>query len=342
MAILVGSFERTMERWIETTFQADLYISTNGAQNASTRNRLREATWKKLSEDPAVMAANVMHSAEVTFALGTATVLGVDFQFSREQGSISWLGGAPVVWPEAGLGVFVSEAYRERFRLGKGSFLLLPTPAGEKRLPIMGVYADYGAERGTVLIDRDRYLEWFGDRGARSVILKLRDGGSAEGLRQRWVREFPGLQILTTAHLRTEVLRIFRQTFSITYALEAIGVVVAVLGLGLTLMSILLDRQADLTTLRALGVTRLGMALSTALEGGAVALSGMTAGLAVSLLLGWLLIEVINKQTFGWTLLMSLPVASLGLLAVLVLVAGWVAAMLVGMWGGGLPADRGE
>ena len=342
MAILVGSFERTMERWIETTFQADLYISTNGAQNASTRNRLREATWKKLSEDPAVMAANVMHSAEVTFALGTATVLGVDFQFSREQGSISWLGGAPVVWPEAGLGVFVSEAYRERFRLGKGSFLLLPTPAGEKRLPIMGVYADYGAERGTVLIDRDRYLEWFGDRGARSVILKLRDGGSAEGLRQRWVREFPGLQILTTAHLRTEVLRIFRQTFSITYALEAIGVVVAVLGLGLTLMSILLDRQADLTTLRALGVTRLGMALSTALEGGAVALSGMIAGLAVSLLLGWLLIEVINKQTFGWTLLMSLPVASLGLLAVLVLVAGWVAAMLVGMWGGGLPADRGE
>ena len=118
--------------------------------------------------------------------------------------------------------------------------------------------------------------------------------------------------------------------------------VVAVLGLGLTLMSILLDRQADLTTLRALGVTRLGMALSTALEGGAVALSGMTAGLAVSLLLGWLLIEVINKQTFGWTLLLSLPVASLGLLAVLVLVAGWVAAMLVGMWGGGLPADRGE
>lgn len=342
MAILVGSFEHTMQRWIGATFQADLYVSSSGAQNASSKNRLRAESWQRLAADPAVLAANVMHSAEVTFSLGTATVLGVDFRFAREQGSIAWIGGAPQPWPEKGEAAFVSEAFVERFGVPRGGVLSLPTPDGPRTLPVAGVFADYGSERGTVLVDRVCYLAWFHDESARSVILKLRDPAAAEAVRSRWLAEFPGLQVFTNAHLRTEVLRIFRQTFSITYVLEAIGVGVAVLGLALTLGSVLLDRQADLTTLRALGVTRGGIALSSALEGAATALAGLLAGLAASVLLGWLLIHVINKQTFGWTLLLAVPMPALVLLAALVLIGALGAATVVGFWGADLPADREE
>ena len=342
MAILVGSFEHTMQRWIAATFQADLYVSSSGAQNASSQNRLRAESWQRLASDPVVLAVNVMHSAEVTFPLGTARVLGVDFRFAHEQGSIAWLGDAPHPWPEKGEAAFVSEAFVERFGVSRGGVLSLPTPDGLHTMPIVGVFADFGNERGTVLIDRARYLAWFHDEAALSVIIKLRDPGLAEKIRQRWLAEFPGLQVFTNAPLRTEVLRIFRQTFSITYALEAIGVGVAVLGLALTLGSVLLDRQADLTTLRALGVTRGGMALSTALEGVATACAGLLAGLAASVLLGWLLIHVINKQTFGWTLLLAVPLPALVLLAALVLIAALGAATVMGFWGADLPADREE
>jgi putative ABC transport system permease protein len=342
MAILVGSFEKTMQRWIAATFQADLYVSSSGAENASSQNRLRAATWQRLVADPAVASANVMHSAEVTFPGGTATVLGVDFRFAREQGSIAWLGGAPEPWPDAGDAAFVSEAFVERFRVRRGDALSVPTPTGPQSLRIAGVFADYGSERGTVLVERARFTAWFRDDTARSVIVKLRDPAAAETVRTRWLAESPGVQIFTNAHLRTEVLRMFRQTFSITYALEAIGVVVAVLGLTFTLASVLLDRHADLTTLRALGVTRRGIALSTALEGAATALAGLLAGFVASGLLGWLLIHVINKQTFGWTLLLGVPAPALLLLAALVLLAALAAATAVGLWGAGLPADREE
>lgn len=342
MAILVGSFERTMQQWIATTFQADLYISSAGAQSASSQNRLRPTTWQRLAKDTAVADANVLHAAEVVFSGGTAMLIGVNTQFDRRQGTIAWLGGTPTQWPDAGDFTFVSEAFVERFRLGRGDLLNVPTPTGVRALRITGIFADYGSERGSVIIDREKFIEWFHDDTARSVILKLRDPSAAESLRLKWLAENHGLQIFTNSHLRTEVLRIFRQTFSITYALEAIGICVAVLGLALTLMSVMLDRQADLTTLRALGVSRRGIALSAAIEGLGTAIAGLLAGLAASLLLGWLLIHVINKQTFGWTLLLAIPSSPLLLLATLVLVAALVAAAIVGYWGAGLPADREE
>ena len=342
MAILVGSFERTMQHWIATTFQADLYLSSAGAQSASSQNRMMRATWEKLAKDPAVADANVLHAADVMFPGGRSMVIGVNTQFDRKQGTIAWLGGTPTQWPDEGDFTFVSEAFVERFGAQRGDMLTVPTPSGPRTLRIAGVFADYGSERGTVILDRAKFIEWFRDDAARSVILKLRDPAAAESLRIKWLAENPGLQIFTNAHLRTEVLRIFRQTFSITYALEAIGVCVAVLGLALTLISVLLDRQTDLTTLRALGVSRRGLAISAALEGLGTTLAGLLAGLAASLLLGWLLIHVINKQTFGWTLLLAVPWSALALLATLVSVAALIAAALVGYWGAGLPADREE
>ena len=60
------------------------------------------------------------------------------------------------------------------------------------------------------------------------------------------------------------------------------------------------------------------------------------------MLLGWLLIHVINKQTFGWTLLLAVPMPALGLLAALVLIGALGAATVVGFWGADLPADREE
>ena len=163
-----------------------------------------------------------------------------------------------------------------------------------------------------------------------------------ESLRAEWLSRYPGLRIFSNAHLRSEILRIFRQTFAITYSLEMIGVLVAVAGLGLTLGSVLLDRRAELTTLRALGLTRSEMARATAFEGCALAAAGVGMGLAVSLALGWMLIYVINKQTFGWTLEFAVPWGQMLALAALVIGIGTGVAYAVGRWGAHLPADQEE
>jgi putative ABC transport system permease protein len=271
-------------------------------------------------------------------------LVGADVAFTREHADLAWITPPPEAFDPASNTnlAFVSESFTERFSLKAGDALIVPTPTGPRTLRLVGVFADYGNERGSIVVERSHLIGWFGADQASSVILKLHPGTDADSVRASILAEHPGLSVFTNAHLRREILRIFGQTFAITYALEFIGVVVAVIGLAMTLASLLLQRRPELTTLRALGLSHGEIARAAALEGALTAFAGLLAGLVVSLALGWLLIFVINKQTFGWTLQQAWPVAGLTALGALVLLAGTGVALWVGRWGAKLPADREE
>jgi putative ABC transport system permease protein len=346
MAILVGSFDTTLRGWIERTFMADLYVSSEGAQSASTQNRIRPETWKALVSDPEVVAANVVQALELQLPGGSTLLFGGNPAFMRDQARIAWREEPTddAIWDTArnsGLAL-ASESFSHRFQLHRGDSLTLPTPTGLRSLRIAGIFSDYGNERGALVIQREHFAVWFGDELATSIIAKLRNSDDAPAIRSRWKAAQPGLAVYTQGHLRGEALRIFRQTFAITDALELIGIAVSVLGLGFTLASLLWERRNDLTTLRALGFRHSEIAWATTLESVLTALVGILVGLVASLALGWLLIHRVNVQTFGWTLETDPPwgwMAGLGL-AVLAMAAitGWS----IGRWGAALPAEREE
>lgn len=346
MAILVGSFEVTMQGWVKRTLQADLYIASSGAQSASARNFLSTAAVDAMAAHPAVARSSRLVAYEITLD-GLSTLLsGGDQSLAASRVDLPWVqapkdGAVFDADHNAGL-VLVSEAFSERFRKRRGDTFALPTPSGPQPVTIAGVYADYGNERGSILADRRHVTRWFGQDNVSNLAVFVKDGVEAEALREEWVREYPGLTVYTNSRLRSEILRIFRQTFSITYALEIVGVLVAVVGLALTLVSVLLDRREELTTLRALGFRRREIALATAIEGASIALAAVLGGLVLSLALGWLLIHVINKQSFGWTLSFALPWGQLAALAATICATGWGVSYAVGLWGAALPADQEE
>jgi putative ABC transport system permease protein len=346
MIILVASFETTMRGWINNTFQADLYISSGGAESASTDSRISAVTWQAIVTNPAVAEANVMQSAAIQINGLSTMLVGVDLEFSRRHQKLIWR-QAPQnekifdAATDANLGL-VSESFSDRFRVRRGDEIKIPTPSGEKAIFIAGVFSDYGNERGSLVIPRQSFAQWFGDERATSLILMTQTNMPPETFQQELAAKYPGLSILTNRRLRSEILRIFHQTFSVTYALEFIGIAVAVIGLGMTLSSILLDRRTESTTLRALGFQRAELANATAVEGALLAVSGVLAGITASLGLGWILIYVINKQSFGWTLQFEIPWFALGALGALVVGAGTVVAYFVGRWGSNLAADREE
>jgi putative ABC transport system permease protein len=346
MAILVGSFDTTLRGWIERTFMADLYISSDGAQNASTQNRIRPETWRALVADPAVDAANVVQVVDIQLPGGSTLLVGGSPAFMRAHARIAWREEptGPDLWnPAANEGLAIaSESFSERFRLHRGDAVDVPTPTGPRTVRLAGVFSDYGNERGSLVVQREHFERWFEDSLATSVIVKLKAGGDADGVRARWLAAHPGLAVFTNAHLRTEAIRIFRQTFAITHALELIGVVVSVAGLGFSLASLLWERRPDLTVLRALGFRRGELALAAAIEGVLTAAVGVAAGLVTSLGLGWLLIHRVNFQTFGWTLETDIPGRWLAALAAAVLVMAAATGWGVGRWGAALPAEREE
>ncbi len=346
MTILVASFDTTMRGWIERTFQADLYISSSGAQSASTENRISATTWKAMAGHPAVDAMNIVQTSEVQLPGGTTILSGGELGLMHQRTSLPWMEeplSDDVFSAERNAQLaLVSESFSERFQLRRGDSITVPTPSGKKNLTIAGVFSDYGNERGSILVERRHFAEWFQDEQASGLMVFVRPGFSADSLRAEWLARYPGLRVFSNAHLRSEILRIFRQTFSITYALEVIGVLVAVIGLGLTLASVLLERRAELTTLRALGMTRREIARATACEGLVLGVAGVAVGSMVSVALGWMLIFVINKQTFGWTLGFEVPWLQMTVLALLVVGMGTGVAYGVGRWGANLPADQEE
>jgi putative ABC transport system permease protein len=220
--------------------------------------------------------------------------------------------------------------------------VVIPTPSGEFRVRLAGVFADYGNERGTLLIERREFAARWKDERIATITLKLKPGINPEAVRAQLREQHPGLNVFTNRMLREQALRIFQETFAITYALEIIGVTVAVTGLGLTLASIFLQRRSDLVTLRALAFTRGEIARAATAEGVLLSVAGLAAGLVLSVALGALLVFVVNRQSFGWTLQFHVPWLSLSLLSALVLGSGAATSYMVGKWAASLPGDREE
>ena len=122
-------------------------------------------------------------------------------------------------------------------------------------------------------------------------------------------------------------MQIFDRTFAITYALEFVAVIVAVLGIAGALLALVIDRRRELGCCasweRQSQIRKLIL-----FEAGLIGLLANVAGLALGVVLSLLLIFVINKQSFGWTIQFHWPVAVLlGALTVV-----YVATVLAGFY----------
>ena len=136
--------------------------------------------------------------------------------------------------------------------------------------------------------------------------------------------------VISNAELRKEILDIFDRTFLLTYVLEAIAIIIAMLGIVNTLVTSVLERRREFATLRAIGSSDGQIRQLVLWEAAYLGVVSIALGLVGGGLLSLLLIKVINKQSFGWTIQMIVPVGALiqavGLAAAATLVAGYFPA----------------
>jgi putative ABC transport system permease protein len=117
--------------------------------------------------------------------------------------------------------------------------------------------------------------------------------------------------VFTDRDLRREAIRIFDRTFAITYALEAVAIFVAVMGIGGALLALVIDRRREFGLLRFMGAATGQLRKIILVEAGLLGVLANLVGLGLGFLLSLVLIFVINKQSFGWTIQFHWPVAVL-------------------------------
>jgi len=142
------------------------------------------------------------------------------------------------------------------------------------------------------------------------------------------------LSISTNRELRREALRIFDRTFAVTRALEAIAVAVAVLGIANALVASAIERRRSFGLLRAVGASSRQIRRAILLEAGLTGLTASVSALAAGAAFAYLLLSVINPQSFGWTVVPRVPAGRLGAVVGLVLAA----SILAGLYPGRLAA----
>jgi putative ABC transport system permease protein len=231
-------------------------------------------------------------------------------------------------------GVLLSEVLANRLSLREGSKVSITTPTGPTAVSVEGVFYDYATDGGKMVMDRTWYQRQWHDDLVTVFPIYLAAGADVDRVRQSIVTQIAGLDgvtvpplVIRNHELRKEILDIFDRTFVLTYVLEAIAVLVAVLGIVNTLVTAVLERRREFATLRAIGASTMQVERLVLWEAAYLGLIGAALGVVGGLMLALVLIHVINKQSFGWTIQMTVPggviLQAVGLALTAALVAGY-------------------
>lgn len=337
--IMVGSFRETVDLWVGQTVKGDLYVQPVGRRAGGSTTSLPPEIVRAAREVPGVAAVDTYRGVRITYNDQIAFVIAVELGVQRVHGGMQFIDGAPA--PEvlaAALsqrGVLISESFSYRHRIETGDTLNLRTPTGTAPLPVVGVYYDYSTDTGAIMMDYSLYGSLWDSQRTESMALYLTSGANGDQVRLNLLEAVDNrllLNITPNQELRKRVLVVFDQTFRITYALQAIAVVVAILGVITTLTALITQRGREIGVLRAIGALRKQVHKMVLVESGLIGLIGAGLGCFCGMALSILLIYVINKQFFGWSMRLAVDpwifVQATALMVVTGMIAGLFPARL--------------
>ena len=331
VAIMIESFKHTVYTWVEQTLSADLLVhqATPGGERSGLS--MPHALRQELLTIEGVRDADSARGINLTYHDAPVLLVGVDFAVYAQYGTYPFAdGNAQQAMPQVieHQGVLVSENFSRRYAIAAGDRLVLDTPKGRHGFEVAGVVIDYSSDRGTITMDRSTYTAYWGDEQVDAFGVFVTPGANLDQVADRIQRHFAGrypLYVLTRAKFKQRVLELVEQPFAVTYALEVIAILVALIGVTNALYASILERTRELGVLRALGATRLRVRRIILIEGGMMGVISGGCGLVAGLCLSLILIYVINRQVFGWTLQLTVPVP-FGCLTLLLLVGATVVA----------------
>jgi len=317
MAIMVASFRESVHEWLEVVLPAELYFRTT---HAGDTGQLEAGFEQRVRALPQVARAEFLRSGRIMLDPTKPPLVLVardhaERAFPAVGERYERRGGDPTA-------VWVSEAVADLYGFAPGRRLELPLSGKNHPVIVTGIFRDYARQHGAILIDRGDYVDLTGDKSVNDGALWLAPG-TAPAAAMAALRALPGgeqLDIADPGEIREVSMRIFDRSFAVTYAMEAVAFLVGLFGLSSSLGAIVLARRREFGVLRHLGLTRGQVRTMLAAEGGLLALVGAVAGLAAGAAISLVLVYVVNRQSFHWSMELHPPYALL-LLLVFILVA---------------------
>jgi len=329
MLIMVHSFRTSLEAWLTQMLPADLYLSV---QRRGDTGFLTPEEQARLAATPGVERIEFLRSQNLLLeprnppvtllAASSAYVKGLPLT------GAAWAPGSGALPP-----AWVSEVAADLHGWRTGDTIVLPIENRPTPFSVAGVWRDYARPSGAVVMSRELYLELTGDAFANDAMIWLAAGAApldvGRALRAR-LADAPGIEIATTRQVRAASLAAFDRTFRVTYALQIAAIVIGLFGISVSFGAQALARRREFGVLRHVGMTRRDIGMMLGAEGLIVSAIGVGAGLVLGWVSSLVLVHVVNRQSFHWTMEVDVPWAALaGLAAALI-----AAAAATALWSG--------
>jgi len=332
VAVMVGSFRQTVVSWMDSSLPADLYLRPAGNPAADQHPTISPQLSDAIAKLPGVRAAQRLRAYEISYQGLPATLGSLDLHDAHNDRQTAFLSGrAPGEVLDELRGaeaVIISEPFSYKHHVERGGTVQLSLGEVQRGFRVADVYYDYASERGVILLDRSVLLRYLSDPAPSNIAVFVSADSNAVSVR-REIEDIAEqlhtrLLIFDNRDLRKQAVQIFDRTFAITYALQAVAILVAVMGVAGAFLALVIDRRRELGLLRYLGAASAQLRKIILAEAGLLGALGCLAGLVLGFFLSLILIFVINKQSFGWTIRLHWPFALLAAAIALI----WSATVL--------------
>ena len=330
MAIMIHSFRVSFDHWLGKLLPADLQLREPFGNDTAFWSSADQAS---LAAIPGVSQVEFRRTRQLLLDPKRAPVTLI----ARGASEAETAAQLPLVRsaqaPRANSSAWISEALQDLYGYKVGDTIAVPLAGHMIPFTVAGVWRDYARLSGSIVISRDTYQADTGDTGANEGSVWLNPGveaASMEKLLRSHLNDGDAVEITTTAALHERSLKIFDRAFAITYALEVIAVIIGLTGVSFAASSTALARRAEFGMLRHIGMLRTQIIGMLADEGILTSAFGVIYGLALGIALSLVLVYVINRQSFNWSIDLDVPARLLALLSLVLIGAAAITAVISG------------
>jgi putative ABC transport system permease protein len=340
-SIMIDSFRTTVDYWVNQTVRADVYLTSASNLALNNNEALPAETVQRITYLPGISEFDTYHEMWIegpssSGDRGSIKLSSIDFTILEKHQHLAFKSRSALPFQKFrdANHVLVNESFASHYRKRVGDTVLLRSPSGTLPFTIEGIFYDYSTDSGLVLLDCLRYADLWKDPKVYSLALYLKNPSEASQMKAQLQQQFgqeSRLAIFSNQDLRSEVMRIFDQTFAITWSLRAIAIAVATIGVFLTLTTLISERSREISIMRSLGMSGRSILTMVTIEGCFLGFMGWIMGCIGGLGLAWLLAFVINKAYFGWTIQWHLDISIFFSALALALLSSLLAGILSGI-----------
>ncbi|MER5203433.1 FtsX-like permease family protein [Streptomyces sp. NPDC002825] len=316
-----ASLKATMDRTVDRSFAGDVAIGAPsfGAGGSGLSPHLAPAVAALPEVDTAVGLGRGVAEVDGRGRALTVTdpaALARTLDLGEVRGSLSGLG-------TDGLAVAADEAAGSGLAPGRTAVLTF-TDGSRHTFTVRAVYerADLA---GDYLVTREAWAPHRTQDADRLVAVSFAEGVGAEEGKAAVTKvadRYGHPEVQTREEYAEASAGGIDMMLTLVYALLALAVLIALLGIANTLTLSVHERTRELGLLRAVGQTRAQLRAMVRWESVLVAAFGTVGGLALGGFLGWVLVRASGDTAFAF----AVPAARLAVVALVGLVAGAVAA----------------